>query len=246
MDIVLIAHGSPDPRHAAAIERIADAVRLRQPGREVHTSYLDHHGPTIDDVAHALQGRPAVAAPVLLTKAYHARVDIPAAVAALGAHGSPVTPTPPLGPDSRLLAACEEALAAAGVPPEPDTAVLVFVAGSSDRPAVTAVAETIAASPRLGWGRWAVAALDGGDAVEEVVPRLRDEASRVVAVSFMVAEGILRDRMVDRCAALGIDMVPGAIGDTGAFADLLVARVNGDHTVTVPRHADPAAPALVA
>ncbi|MBB1508560.1 sirohydrochlorin chelatase [Tessaracoccus sp. MC1756] len=245
MDIVLIAHGSPDPRHAAAVERIAGAVRVRQPGRRVHTSYLDHHGPTIDDVALALQGRPAVAAPVLLTKAYHARVDIPAAAEALGAYGSAVTPTPPLGPDSRLLAACEEALTAAGVLPDPETAVLVFVAGSSDRPAVTAVADTIAASPRLGWGRWAVAALDGGDAVEEVVPRLRDQAARVVAVSFMVAEGILRDRMVDRCAALGIDMVPGALGDTGAFADLLVARVNGDRTVTVTGRAS-SATALIA
>ncbi|MFD0866898.1 hypothetical protein ACFQ06_13925, partial [Tessaracoccus lubricantis] len=83
------------------------------------------------------------------------------------------------------------------------------------------------------WGRWAVAALDGGDAVEEVVPRLQADAERVVAVSFMVAEGLLRDRMVDRCANLRVGMVPGALGDTEAFVDLLVARAAGDVDVTV-------------
>ena len=61
-------------------------------------------------------------------------------------------------------------------------------------------------------------------AVEEVVAELSLEADEVVAVSFMVAEGVLRDRMAERTARLGVEMVSGALSSTGALADLVVAR----------------------
>ena len=57
-----------------------------------------------------------------------------------------------------------------------------------------------------------------------MVARLRLDAERVVAVRFMVAEGILRDRMVERCALLGVEMVPGALAQTSTLADLVIAR----------------------
>ena len=60
--------------------------------------------------------------------------------------------------------------------------------------------------------------------LEQVVAGLRETSEQVVAVSFMVAEGILRDRMVERCRALGVDMVPGALARTSALADLVFAR----------------------
>lgn len=223
-DIVLIAHGSPDPRHAVDVERLADAVRDRaRAGRAVGACYLDHHAPSPDQLAAELE-RPAVAVPLLLTPAFHARVDIPAAVSRLRASGADVRLAPPLGPDDRLLDACEELLTAAGIAPDPGTAVAVFAAGSSDTAAVASIGETIERSPRRGWGHWAVAALDGGDQIEDVVARLRLDAERVVAVSFMVAEGILRDRMVERCALLGVEMVPGALVQTSTLADLVIAR----------------------
>lgn len=84
--------------------------------------------------------------------------------------------------------------------------------------------ETINRFPRFAWGSWDVAALDGGQSVEQVVAGLRETSEQVVAVSFMVAEGILRDRMVERCRALGVDMVPGALARTSALADLVIAR----------------------
>lgn len=223
-DIVLVAHGSPDPRHGADVERLADAVRDRvRAGRAVGACYLDHHAPSPDDLAAEL-GRSAVAVPILLTPAYHARVDIPEAVRRLSANGTDVCLAPTLGPDPRLLDGCEELLAEARELPDPGTAVVLFVAGSSDTAAVATVGQTIEASPRSGWGPWAVAALDGGEAIEDVVMRLRETARRVIAVSFMVAEGILRDRMVARCEALGVPMVPGALAHTSALADLVVAR----------------------
>ncbi len=78
-DIVLLAHGSPDPRHAKGVETLAHRVRTLAPHRPVHTAYLDHHAPSPRQTAAGI-GRHAVVVPVLLTPAYHAKVDVPAAV----------------------------------------------------------------------------------------------------------------------------------------------------------------------
>ena len=150
-DIVLIAHGSPDPRHADDVERLADAVRNRvRAGRAVGACYLDHHEPTPDHLAVELTGR-AVAVPLLLTPAYHAKVDVPQAVMRLRAGGADVRLTPPLGRDERLLDACEELLASAGIAPDPDTAVVVFVASfeGPGRDYVAQIKPVLAANDRV-------------------------------------------------------------------------------------------------
>ncbi|WP_433297632.1 sirohydrochlorin chelatase [Actinoplanes sp. CA-030573] len=76
--MVLVAHGSRDPRGAAATEALARAVRRAVPDWDVFATYLDHAGPRPLDVLAALPGRRAVVVPLLLTKAFHGRVDIPA------------------------------------------------------------------------------------------------------------------------------------------------------------------------
>jgi hypothetical protein len=40
----------------------------------------------------------------------------------------------------------------------------------------------------------------------------------------MVAEGVLRDRMVTYAEKAGAEVVPGTLGQTDAFADLVVQR----------------------
>src|SRR4051812_8963990 len=67
-EIVLLAHGSPDPRHSAGVEALAARVREHAPGRPVHTAYLDHQPPGPLEVAAALAG-PAVLVPVLVMPA---------------------------------------------------------------------------------------------------------------------------------------------------------------------------------
>lgn len=54
--IVILAHGSPDPRHAAAVEAITGRVRQIVGARAVHTAYLDHHGPSATEVAAVATG----------------------------------------------------------------------------------------------------------------------------------------------------------------------------------------------
>ena len=225
-DIVLLAHGSPDPRHARGVEQLATHVRDLAPGRAVHTAYLDHHSPSPGEAAGRL-GASAVVVPVLLTPAFHAAVDVPEAVATMSREsGVDVALAAPLGPHPLLLEAAVELLAMEGIEPSPKTAVILYAAGSSDSAAVASVAETIAAAPRAGWGPWAVCALDGGASLEQVLRSLPDDVERTVVVSFMVAEGILRDRMAQQCGLHGVSMVTGALARTRAMADLVVERAD--------------------
>ena len=225
-DIVLLAHGSPDPRHSRGVEMLAGRVRTLAPARRVHTAYLDHHAPSPKDAAGAV-AQDTVVVPVLLTPAYHARVDVPEAVALIAREsGAPVRLADPLGPHPRLLDAVEELLLLHGVKPHPRTAVLLYAAGSSDTDAVASVTRTVQSHPRAGWGQWDVAALDGGATLVEVLRRLPDETERTVAVSFMVAEGVLRDRMAQECGRRGVAMVPGALAQTEAVAQLVLERAD--------------------
>ena len=95
-------------------------------------------------------------------------------------------------------------MAAAGVSPDAGTAVVLYAAGSSDSAAVATIEATLAehGAPE-GWGPWTVAALDGGQALEAALAALPSQVERTVSVSFMVAEGILRDRMARRVPAGG-------------------------------------------
>jgi uroporphyrin-III C-methyltransferase/precorrin-2 dehydrogenase/sirohydrochlorin ferrochelatase len=221
--VVLLAHGSPDPRHARGVEKLAKRVRRLWPG-QVHAAYLDHHPPSATDVARRLDG--GVLVPLLLTTAYHVKTDVPAAaedMAAVGRGGYTIAAA--LGPAPQVLDATEELLLRAGHSADPATAVVLFAGGSSDRDAITAIAEQIAAQPRPGWRAWAVAALAGGEAIEDVVARLRrGGAARILVVTYMIAEGVLRDRMVGRAVAAGAEVVPGTLGETDALADLVLRR----------------------
>ncbi len=221
--LVLLAHGSPDPRHARGVEAVAEQVRQRWRG-QVHAAYLDHHPPSAVDVAGRLGG--GVLVPLLLTTAYHVKTDVPAAAAAMAGLGRGDYPVAAaLGPDRLLFDAAEELLARAGREPDPTTGVVLFAGGSSDRDAIAAIGDAVAGEILAGWGPWGVAALAGGDEIDAVVGRLLDGGChRVLVVTYMVAEGVLRDRMVKHAEAAGAEVVPGTLGETTALARLVVQR----------------------
>jgi sirohydrochlorin ferrochelatase len=122
--VVLVAHGSQDPRAAAATRALVRAVQLARPGTVVRASYLDHTRPRPGTVLRALEAaghRRATVVPLLLTAAYHGKVDIPGAIAAAHAQGLriPVRVTGVIGPtggmvDEPLLAGLRRRLAETG------------------------------------------------------------------------------------------------------------------------------------
>lgn len=101
--VVLVAHGSADPRAAATTRELAGAVAAARPGLVVETAYLDHTQPRPDRALAALAAAgagPIAVVPLLLTAAYHSRVDLPAVLARARDRGLPaaVGVTDVLGP----------------------------------------------------------------------------------------------------------------------------------------------------
>lgn len=106
VDVVLLAHGSPDPRHGQDIEDLAERVRGHV-DRPVHVAYLDHQPPSPAALGATLTGSELVVVPLLLAAGFHSRVDVPVAAGEL-AGGKPCAIARVLGPDPLLEEAAAE------------------------------------------------------------------------------------------------------------------------------------------
>ncbi|MFC1412305.1 sirohydrochlorin chelatase [Streptacidiphilus sp. N1-12] len=231
--LLLVAHGSRDPRHAATVTDLAARVRALRPGLRVETGYLDHCTPRIGQVLARLDaagaGAPVVALPLLLNRAFHARSDIPAVLAeAAAAHPSlTVRQGPVLGPSPLLLDTLDRRLAEAGVRPSPRTGIVLAAAGSSD-PAANAVTRQVAADwQRLrGWGAVEVAhASAAPPRVADAVAALRARGLDALAVApYLLAPGLLPDRIGAEARAAGVTTVAAPLGASPELARLLLRR----------------------
>ena len=146
--VILTAHGSADPRAAAVTHAVAGRIRRLRPELDVHAAFLEQSTPSLRDVL-ASVGSGAVVAPMLLADAYHARVDIPAVIAASGAGARQARV---LGEDPALLHVLRQRLSEAGVSgDDDDVGVVVVAVGSSDAAAnarTASVATTLEAGTR--------------------------------------------------------------------------------------------------
>ncbi|MSZ77537.1 MAG: sirohydrochlorin chelatase, partial [Actinobacteria bacterium] len=83
--LVALAHGSRDPRSAATITALVAEVRRTRPDLRVEAAFLDLSKPSFQTVVDRLVKAghdEIVVVPLLLTEAYHARVDVPEEIAA--------------------------------------------------------------------------------------------------------------------------------------------------------------------
>lgn len=230
--LVCAAHGSRDPRAARCVEALLDEVRRRRPYLRVVTSYLDHAAPRLEGVLDALDAdgaREVVVLPLLLTAAYHSGTDIPEALrAARGRHPFlAIRYGETLGPHPALTAALERRLAEAGVPPgDPETAVVLAAAGSSDARANATVTDIARAWESRGW--WAVVpayASAARPAPEEAVARLRAAgAPRVAVASYLLAPGLFADRVRAMTHTAGADAVSAVLGAAPEVAEVVLER----------------------
>lgn len=121
--LLVIAHGSRDPRHAATVHALVRRVRSLRPGLRVETAFLDFNAPAVPRVLERLAFEgvgEVVALPLLLTRAFHAKADIPA-VLAQAPPQLDIRLADVLGPSPLLLSTVErrlqEALYEAGLTP---------------------------------------------------------------------------------------------------------------------------------
>ncbi|MCX4528734.1 MULTISPECIES: sirohydrochlorin chelatase [unclassified Streptomyces] len=231
--LLVIAHGSRDPRHAATVHALTRRVRALRPGLRVETAYLDFNAPRVDQVLAALYAdgvRDVVALPLLLTRAFHAKADIPAALseATVRHPGLAVRVAEVLGPSPLLVSALERRLSEAGLVPadRATTGVVLASAGSTDPEAIAVIAEIAREWRHTGWcavrPAFASASLPR---TEDAVRALRAEGVRRIAVApYVIAPGRLPDRIAAGAAAGGADIVADVLGAAPELARLLLRR----------------------
>ncbi|MEW2634874.1 sirohydrochlorin chelatase [Streptomyces sp. NPDC048389] len=226
--LLVVAHGSRDPRHAATVHALARHVRSLRPGMRVETAFLDFNVPSVPRVLGRLAAdgvRDVVALPLLLTRAFHAKADIPA-VLRQAPRVLRIRQAEVLGPSPLLLAAVERRLYEAGLTPadKSSTGLVLAAAGSTDPEAIAVIAQTARELRHTGWcavrPAFASASLPR---TEDAVRALRtDGFSRVAVAPYVIAPGRLPDRITE--GAGEADVVASVLGASPELARLLLCR----------------------
>jgi sirohydrochlorin ferrochelatase len=234
--VVLVAHGSRDPRAAASTRALTRAVAAARPGLDVRAAYLDFTLPKPPQVLGALQDAGhavATVVPLLLTSAYHGRVDIPAVLDRARADGlrAEVSVTEVLGPvggrvHPALLGGLRRRLGELRVAYD---GVVLAAAGTRDaaaRVSVGQVAEALGAE--LGVACVPAYASAAGPTGAEAVRQLRRGGARRVAVAaYFLAPGRLYETVTGSAREAGVVAVAAPLGDAPEIARLILDRVGG-------------------
>ncbi|MEV4626057.1 CbiX/SirB N-terminal domain-containing protein [Micromonospora sp. NPDC049523] len=255
--VVLVAHGSQDHRAAVATRALVRAVELARPGLPVRAAYLDHTTPGPVAVLHELEAsghRGATVVPLLLTAAYHGRVDIPGAIAAAQAQGLrlPVRVTDVLGPaqvaiapDELLLAGLRHRLAEAMYAGAAEAAAgpldgLVLAAAGTRVPEARRTVEAVAGALGEAFGVPSLAAYASAapPTAGAAVARLRAGGARRIGVAaYFLAPGRLYESAVASARAAGAVAIAAPLTDSPEIARLVldrVAAVSGDAPPVAP------------
>jgi sirohydrochlorin ferrochelatase len=231
--LIALAHGSRDPRSAETITALVNEVRTMRPDLRIEPAFLELSKPSFAQAVAKLVRAghdEIVVVPLLLSEAYHAKVDVPSAVAEQSAkhEGLQIRATRVLGLEPAFLEVLDlrlrEALKEARVR-ELDALVLA-AAGSSDPLANQAVARLARV-----WGSRhklpvkAAFASSAPPATGEAVRSFRVEGRRHIAVaSLFLAPGFLPDRAKELALEAGAVAVAEPLGVHEAVARTVLAR----------------------
>ncbi|EFE78508.1 sirohydrochlorin chelatase [Streptomyces filamentosus] len=231
--LLVIAHGSRDPRHAATVHALTERVRAERPGLRVETAFLEFNAPSVPRVLERLAAQGAdevVTLPLLLTRAFHAKTDIPSVLREARARlpRLRIRQADVLGPSPLLNATLGRRLREAGVRPGdlPRTGLVLASAGSTDPEAIAVIAEIARELRHTGWcavrPAFASALLPR---TEDAVRALRAEGvDRVAVAPYVIAPGRLPDRIAAGAEAAGADVLADVLGPAPELARLLLNR----------------------
>ncbi len=203
-----------------------ERVRSLRPGLRVETGFLDFNVPSVQGVLTSLAAedvRDVVALPLLLTRAFHAKADIPAVL-----RDAPprlrIRQADVLGPSPLLLSALERRLYGLTPADKSSTGVVLASAGSSDPEAIAVIADIAREWWHTGWcavrPAFASASLPR---TEDAVRQLRDLGCERVAVApYVLAPGFLPDRIAR--GAAGADVLADVLGAAPEVARVLLER----------------------
>lgn len=232
--LVVVAHGSRDPRHAATVDALCARVRAQRPGLRVEVAYLEFDAPSVPRLLERLDAegvRHVVVLPLLLSRAFHAKSDLPAVLREATARlpRLDVRRAGVLGPHPLLVTGLERRLREAGADAgeRSSTGIVLASAGSSDPEAIAVIAQTAREWRRTaGWcavrPAFASASLPR---TEDAVRGLRaDGVERVAVAPYVIAPGFLPDRIRKGALEAEADVLAPVLGAGPELAAVLGLR----------------------
>ncbi|MFG2947452.1 sirohydrochlorin chelatase [Streptomyces adustus] len=245
--LVLVAHGSRDPRALATVRTLLDRVRELRPGLAVHLGHIELNEPLLADTLAALDARDvpeAVLVPLLLGRGHHVKQDIPRTAAGARVRTRVAAP---LGPHPLLVETLYERLVEAGWRTRMSdaqrraSAVVLAAAGSRDpESALDTRATARQLAERLGVpvlpAYASAAAPDVRTAVRALAGRGRH---RVAVAGYFTAPG----RFATQSAEAAPWLAAAPLGAHPAMARLVLHRYDRARAAGETGAADPTAPA---
>lgn len=231
--LVLVAHGSRDPRALSTVRALVERVRELRPGLPVHLGHIELNEPGLPDTLTSLGTSDAVLVPLLLARGYHVKQDIPEMAANAPAR---TRVAPPLGPHPLLVETLYDRLVEAGWRTRMDdltrrsSAVVLAAAGSRDPDSKLDTNHTAQLlADRLGVPVIPAYASAAAPTVQAAVRALAARGRHRVAVaSCFTAPG----RFATQCAEAAPWIASAPLGAHPAMARLVLHRY--DQALAVP------------
>lgn len=218
--LVVVAHGTADPRGITTVERIAERAGDLA-GARVCVGYVDVCGPEAREVLTDMAA--PVVIPLFLGGGHHVQVDVPQAAAlADQAHV-----TPHLGADPLVAQAAVARLHESGWQRVPGRRQHVLVAAAGSRRAtVRAEVDAIAAEVSLALGVPTSAAYvtSGPDGLGARVAALVADGFEVGVANLLIAPGFFDDRLHREAGSSGASFIGPPLGSHEAVIQAVVQR----------------------
>ncbi|MEU1038402.1 sirohydrochlorin chelatase [Streptomyces sp. NPDC005907] len=239
--LVMVAHGSRDPRALATVRALAERVRELRPMLPVRLGHIELNEPLLPGTLASLDTGEAVLVPLLLSRGYHVKQDIPEAAAAFPELSTRVAA--PLGPHPLLVETLYARLVEAGWRTRMSDAtrrasgVVLAAAGSRDPDAAVDTRRTARLlAERLGVPVVPAYASAAAPTVPAAVRALAARGRHRVAVaSYFTAPG----RFATECATAAPWIAAAPLGAHPAMARLVLHRYDraAAGTGPAPKHA---------
>ncbi|MFF7530507.1 sirohydrochlorin chelatase [Streptomyces bobili] len=239
--LVVVAHGSRDPRALSTVSTLLDRVRDLRPGLAVRLGHIELNEPLLRDTLADLDAADtadAVLVPLLLSRGYHVRRDIPEMAAAVRVRTRVAAP---LGPHPLLVETLYTRLVEAGwrtrmtQAERRASAVVLAAAGSRDPDSAVDTGRTAQLlADRLGVPVLPAYASTAAPTVPEAVRALAARGRHRVAVaSYFTAPG----RFATESAQAAPWIAAAPLGTHEAMARLVLHRYDQARAASVAGNA---------
>ena len=237
--LMIVGHGSRDPRGASEFHDLVDLVRRRNPSLTVEGGFIELSRPPISECVDRLADsgtRNVAAVPLMLLAAGHAKDDIPATLVRekLGHPGMSFSYGRAFGIRPELLELMDERVSAVVHEEEKDdTAVLIVGRGSSDPDAnsdLFKIARLFYEGRPYPVVESAYVSITLPDVANGLDRCLKLGAKHIVVFSYFLFTGVLEERIRGQSRAFadanpGVEVrYAGYFGPNARMADLVVER----------------------